>query len=142
MMKAGKYYVGDLCYVLNDVWDEFCSITIEDHDCLDGEFQLSDGTKFASYRTKWGDGQYADQHRRWYAVDAGLIGCVSLEDLEKYGVQPTEEYGMGGNVIEFKEEFETSGGKHDGIITFGHIVIDTAGNEWGDDLDDGWGEEE
>ena len=138
-MKAGKYYVGDLCYVLNDVWDEFCSITIEDHDCLDGEFQLSDGTKFASYRTKWGDGQYADQHRRWYAVDAGLIGCVSLVDLEKYGVYPTVEHGMGGNVIEFKEDFETSGTRKEGIIRFGDLEIDTTGSVWADEeRDDDW----
>ena len=42
-MPAGKYYVGDLCYVMTDEeWEEFCGITINGNKCIDGEFQLSD----------------------------------------------------------------------------------------------------
>lgn len=29
MMKAGTYYVGDLCYVLHEDWDEVCSLIID-----------------------------------------------------------------------------------------------------------------
>lgn len=25
-MPAGRYYVGDLCYVMDDVWDEVCDL--------------------------------------------------------------------------------------------------------------------
>ena len=48
MMKAGTYYIGDLCYVMHDRWDEFCSITCSEHNVLDGEFNLKDGTRFAT----------------------------------------------------------------------------------------------
>ena len=38
-MPAGRYYIGDLCYVMSDEeWDEFCSLTIKDNKCFDGEF--------------------------------------------------------------------------------------------------------
>ena len=76
MMPAGKYYVGDLCYVMHPEWDEFCSITIKEHTCLDGEFNLKDGRRFATFGTKWGDGEYRDQFGNRYGVDAGLIGCI------------------------------------------------------------------
>ena len=34
-MPAGKYYIGDLCYVMSDKeWEEFCSLTIKDNKCL------------------------------------------------------------------------------------------------------------
>ena len=52
MMLAGQYYVGDLCYVMtDDEWDQLCSITIKDHKCLEGEFNLPDGRRFAMYGT-------------------------------------------------------------------------------------------
>ena len=49
-MPAGKYYIGDLCYVMNDAeWDEFCSITIDGHNVIDGEFQMKDGRRFERF---------------------------------------------------------------------------------------------
>lgn len=51
MMPAGTYYVGDLCYVMHDVWDEFCDITIEGLSVLDGVFSLKNGVKFATFGT-------------------------------------------------------------------------------------------
>ena len=60
-MPAGKYYIGDLCYVMSDAeWEEFCSITIDGHNVIDGEFQLKDGRRFATYGTAFGDGVYSD----------------------------------------------------------------------------------
>ena len=56
MMPAGTYYVGDLCYVMSDEeWDQFCSITIEGMNCLEGEFTMPDGRRFATYGTAYGD---------------------------------------------------------------------------------------
>ena len=44
MMPAGKYYIGDLCYVMtDDEWREICAIIIKGNQCLDGEFELPDG---------------------------------------------------------------------------------------------------
>lgn len=129
-MPAGKYYVGDLCYVLHDEWDEVCEIifnTPEPHGVLDGEFTLKDGRKFAIYSTAYGDGQYYDNYGRAYPVDAGSIGCILLEGIDQSN---TENDITLGNVVEFATEFETSAGRFtskdwDGIIRFGSVEIDT-----------------
>ena len=55
-MRPGKYYVGDLCYVMDDEWDDVCSLIIQGNECVDGEFTLPDGRRFASYGTMYGDG--------------------------------------------------------------------------------------
>lgn len=127
MMPAGKYYVGDLCYVMNDKeWDQFCSITTKGNQCLDGEFEMPDGRKFATYGTKFGDGEYRDQHGNRYAVDAGLIGCILVDDIRAEKYDNLEKLGA---VHEFKTDFVTSGGRSDydwtGTIQFGRIRIET-----------------
>jgi len=128
MMPAGEYYIGDLCYVMSEEeWDEFCSITIQGNRCLDGEFVLSDGRRFATYGTAWGDGSYFDQHRHEYAVDAGLIGCILIKDIkiEKNNILEL------GNVVKIDYDFITSGGRADGnmdwdgVIHIGPIRIET-----------------
>jgi len=119
-MKAGKYYVGDLCYVLHDRWDEFCALTCSGSRVLDGEFNLRDGTRFATYTTRWGDGNYFDEQGKSYDVDAGLIGCVALEDINF--ADPSNSI-VGGRVVEFVRDFATfSSG---GVISIGTITIDT-----------------
>lgn len=120
-MPAGKYYVGDLCYVLHDSWDEFCDITINDRNCLDGEFNFKDGRRFATFGTKWGDGQYNDQDYHRYFVDAGLIGCVRVEDMDENLREQAGDFG--GRIVEFPEPFEVR--EEDGKIYIGHVVIDT-----------------
>lgn len=124
MMKAGTYYVGDLCYVMKDRWDEFCTITIVENDCLEGEFQLLDGIKFASYSTLHGDGLYRDKEGRQYPVDAGLIGCIRVEDIPLSFWQENRGDVSCGNVIEFPHDFSTE--SFQGRMHFGHVYIDTA----------------
>jgi len=120
MMPAGQYYIGDLCYVMSDAeWNDFCSITIQGHRCLSGEFVLNDGRRFATYQTKYGDGLYQDQFENRYGVDAGLIGCIRIEDIrvDKYNIKEL------GSIVEFKTDFVTS--YEDGVIKIGHVMIDT-----------------
>lgn len=119
MMRAGKYYVGDLCYVLNDEdWDNVCALIIKDNQRLEGEFELRDGRRFAIYGTTWGDGAYEDEFGKNYSVDSGTIGCILLEDITKGEI--LESF---GNIVEFHNDFETF--EKDGIIHIGKIVIDT-----------------
>lgn len=118
-MPAGKYYVGDLCYVMHDVWNEFCEITINDHQCLDGVFALSDGRLFATFGTMYGDGCYQVQIGREYSVDAGLIGCIRFEDITD-----PEANISGGHIINFGEDFEVF--EDNGVIIFGDLEIDIA----------------
>ena len=85
-MPAGKYYVGDLCYVMdNDEWRQVCARTIQGEKIADGEFELPDGRRFAIYSTAYGDGGYYDQYGHTYSVDAGSIGCILMSDMiDKY----------------------------------------------------------
>lgn len=136
-MKPGKYWVGDLCYALGDQWDEVCDITIKD-ECMSGEFALFDGTPFAMYGTKWGDGCYPDRQGRGYPVDSGTIGCISVDYLLKHHGLPREGF---GHVIDFPHEFETSR-ENNGMIHIGHVSIDTGNNtDWEIDEDEDEDEE-
>jgi len=133
-MKAGKYYVGDLCYVLGDRWSEVCDLIIHSGMCLDGVFTLKDGTVFACHGTAYGDGCYSDQLGNEYPVDSGTIGCVLVEDITEGELRD----GL-GNIIEFKERFEVD--SDEGLIQIGHLEIDTRGESEEDD-DYLYGEEE
>lgn len=85
MMRAGTYYVGDLCYVMHPQWNEVCGLMFNtgrgNDGVLDGEFNLANGVRFALHSTAYGDGTYYDQQDRRYPVDAGLIGCIAVEDV-------------------------------------------------------------
>ena len=75
------FYIGDICYVLNDkvyhgVWGKA--------EYKDGIYkEPSTGFEFAVAGTAYGDGEYEDNEFRRYYVDAGCIGLVPLELVEK-----------------------------------------------------------
>lgn len=120
-MKSGRYYVGDLCYIMNDEeWDQASTLMFHGVELLTGEFNLPDGRRFAKYFTAYGDGTYQDQHGRSYSVDSGTIGCIHVDDIKTNKYEHIEEL---GNFIEFDQPFVT--GEEDGLITFGPVVIDT-----------------
>jgi hypothetical protein len=121
-MPAGKYWVGDLCYVLDHEWDEVCDKMFSTPDGS-GEFQLNDGRKFAVYGTKWGDGSYEDNYGRIYHVDAGSIGIISAKDIGYHNMK--EGPVSGGNLVDFPEPFATYGGRKNGKIVFGPVTIET-----------------
>lgn len=130
-LPAGKYWVGDLCYVMHEDWDEVCGLFFkdrDDHGCNEGLFTLKDGRKFVSFNTKWGDGGYCDEAENEYSVDAGLIGCILVSDI-KHG---DDFHNLdGGHIHEFTSPFNCSGGRSeqgrdwDGVIRIGHINIET-----------------
>jgi len=131
MMPAGSYYVGDLCYVMsNEEWDEVCSLTIIDNKCIEGEFTLKDGRRFAMYGTEWGDGVYRDFAGNEYSVDSGTIGCIKWQDIKELKYEHIIKLGV---VHEFNTDFVTGGGRGqedwEGTIQFGRIVIETNSNE-------------
>lgn len=127
MMPAGKYYIGDLCYVMtNEEWREFCDITLDGQKVKDGEFQFKDGRRFATYSTAFGDGVYHDQYGHSYSVDAGLIGCILVEDIKADKYDNLLDLGA---IQEFDTDFVTGGGRGtpewQGTIQFGRVVIET-----------------
>lgn len=138
MMPAGKYYIGDLCYVMDAEWTEVCSITINGNACLDGEFALADGRRFASYGTMYGDGVYESNIGTQHSVDAGLIGCIRVEDIRDTRY-PASKLMQLGAVVDFPGSFETK--EENGIIVFGHVQIDT-GSEEDDYYEDDYADED
>ena len=126
-MPPGKYYVGDLCYVMtNEEWREFCDITLDGQKVKDGEFEFKDGRRFATYSTAFGDGVYHDQYGHSYSVDAGLIGCILVEDIKANKYDNLLDLGA---ILEFDTEFVTSGGRGEsgweGTIQFDYVYIET-----------------
>jgi len=116
----GKYYVGDLCYVISDAgWDDFCKMTITDGgNVLDGYFKWK--SKFLwTHGTAYGDGCFLDQNGDEYSVDAGLIGVLPFELIDKHEYDITDL----GNVLEFFTPFTCD--YDDGIFIIGHLKIDT-----------------
>jgi hypothetical protein len=120
-MPAGEYYVGDLCYVIEE-WEDFCSVIIDGDSVIEGEYRMPDGRKFASYGTAWGDGVYEDVAGRQYSVDAGLIGCILVSDITRkdYDIERIKKLGA---IHTFDTDFIT--GKEGGVIFFGRVQIDT-----------------
>jgi len=121
MMRPGTYYCGDLCYVMHPQWKEVCNLMFAtgDNSVLDGEFNLANGVRFALHSTAYGDGTYQDQEGRDYPVDAGLIGCIRVED-----VYDPEWYLAGVQTVVFDKQFELV--YNDGIISFVYADGDVA----------------
>lgn len=117
ILQKGVYYIGDLCYVMDDEWEELCDL-IEGHQYPDeGLFRLSDGRQFAIFNTAYGDGEYYDKEDRTYLVDSGTIGCIKVEHIKK---DLDERL---GNVVEMPHDFYCySDGK---TIYFGELAIQT-----------------
>jgi hypothetical protein len=130
MMKAGKYWVGDLCYVFDDDWSDVLDVIIDGEKVLEGEFNLADGRRFAVFNTAYGDGEYRDQKGHSYYVDAGSIGCILVDDIKanKY-----DDLTKCGNIVEFTKDFAVF--EDSGLITFGHIEIDTDPRDDWNDMD-------
>lgn len=131
-MKAGTYYVGDLCYVLTDAeWNEVCDDLRENE-----EFTLSNGKIIFLGSTAYGDGEYTDNYGRLYSVDSGTLGVVCVDDLDE------DELSDEDIVVEFTSDFPCY--VENGVFRFGNIVIDTNAEEWDeeDEEEDAWDEED
>lgn len=116
--EPGKYWIGDLCYVMDDKWDEVCDAMIDGHDVKEGGFVLKDGTEFAMFNTAWGDGTYLDNSGHEYPVDSGGIGIIKFDDVTAANVHVEL-----GRIVEFKSPFIAE--NVDGIIYFGKLSINT-----------------
>jgi hypothetical protein len=134
-MPAGKYYVGDLCYVMHPEWKEVCRLFFPPYappKGVEGEFTLADGRRFASFATAYGDGEYRSSINTLHSVDSGSIGCILLSDIRdnQYSLERLQELGA---IIDFEAPFEVEADY--GLLKFGNVLIETAG-------DDEWEEED
>lgn len=134
-MKAGKYYIGDLCYVLRDeIWDEVCGLLFHGWGNVldDGLHKLKDGREFYIFSTAHGDGVYKDQVGFEYAIDSGTIGCILADSVK------LPERGK-FRVVDLPDAYSYVDG---GTLYFGNVIINTDGEEdededdWSDDYSD------
>lgn len=128
-MPAGRYYIGDLCYVMHPEWTEVCRLFFPADappKGVEGEFTLKDGRRFASFATAYGDGEYRSSINTGHSVDSGSIGCIRVEDIRDTEYTPEVQAELGA-FIDFPEPFEVSNDQ--GMLTFGHVQIETAADE-------------
>lgn len=130
-MPAGTYYIGDLCYVMHPEWNEFCSITINRHEVVNGEFALDDGRRFAAFRVKYGDGSYVSNIGTEHLVDVGLMGCIRIEDITSTTATISTMNSIGA-IVTFYSPFDVY--QSNGSINFGHVTINVSGIGEDDDL--------
>ena len=123
-MPAGRYYIGDLCYVMHPEWDEVCALffpTNQSGRGVEGEFTLRDGRRYASFGTAFGDGEYYNNMGTSHCVDSGSIGCIRMEDIRDDEYSNLESLGA---IVEFDQPFEVEKiGR--GLLQFGHVEIET-----------------
>jgi hypothetical protein len=128
-LQPTNYYIGDLCYVMHDCWEEVCDLMFphDTEEMFEGELELADGRKFITYGTAYGDGQYTDQNGKPYAVDSGTLGAIKVDEIRDLdGFNRTVENGC-GHVHEFPTEInEMDCYNQDGEIGLYTVVIDTA----------------
>lgn len=80
VLPSGTYYVGDPCYVFDHPsWDALGEQT----DWFETPLATLAGRSLVVFGTAYGDGTYADLDGNLYPVDAGLIGVVPVELIER-----------------------------------------------------------
>ena len=127
-----KYYVGDLCYVMDDAWSEVCGVADLDNEDWDNE--LEDGRKFILFSTTFGDGTYNDLDGNPYSVDSGTIGAVlvnNISDVEALNQALSD--GL-GHLHTFDSELTEDNCFYDGGVL--HIVDVTIDTDYGPESDD------
>ena len=126
-MPAGRYYIGDLCYVMHPEWDECVDLFFPyvpgqpAGRGVEGEFTLKDGRRFASFGTAWGDGTYNSNIGTEHMVDSGSIGCIQIEDIRDTTYNDLEQLGA---IVDFTQPFEVRKVSL-GLLRFGHVDIET-----------------
>lgn len=126
-VPAGTYYIGDPCYCFDEEWHSL----LDKNEVFDIPMVTWKDGIVLGFRTQYGDGVYYDQYRRCYPVDAGLIGLVSLSAAEE--APPTS---LHWPTIQITFSQPTTCTRYDdGVLQFGHIVIETGDVEEDDDYE-------
>jgi len=113
-IQAGKYYLGDPCYSLNESWKD---ILKQSNNFKESLIDVPEG-QILAFKTAYGDGQYPSNAGRRFCVDSGLIGLVPMALAEK-----EKQTIFNSMPIEFTEP--TLCKRVKGKLYFGIVVIDT-----------------
>lgn len=95
-IKSNRFYIGDICYVLND--DLYQDIWGNKYNFKDGiiDFGIN---QVLVHGTAYGDGCYEDNKGNTYYVDAGVIGIVPEELIDWNRIE--RDYGDKNKIYEF-----------------------------------------
>lgn len=126
-MSAGKYFIGDPCYVMDvDDYIMLADEILACHKFDGGEFTVRDGQKIVVLPTKHNHSEYPSNENIFFPVDSGTIACIPIEYLlEPSGVTKKHNLECCGMIKEFPEHFKVS--EYDGLLFFGDTIIETDG---------------
>ena len=132
---AGKYYIGDPCYLFDQSWDKI----LQENQYFDKEDQVINGVSVMVDGTAWGDGLFFGNFEGRIPVDAGLIGILPVELIgldNKVTIEQVtaEDFGL---IVDFATPIDCY--TEEGVFHFGDITIDTNGD---DDEEDLWDEDD
>lgn len=114
ILPAGKYYIGDPCYVIRGAnWQKVC-------DELEDGIYTNLNHPFFMASTAYGDGSYMDQEGNEYGVDSGQLGAVPIALIET-SVAQAESLGI---IRDFPDGLIIGYGTG-ATFEFGEIVIHT-----------------
>ena len=126
VLPAGKYYIGDPCYVIEgEKWDKFL---IPYWGLNQGGVFDFDSIPVCAFATQWGDGCFPASDGSILGVDAGIIGAIPLE-LCKSG-DPTR-----GTEVEFDSSFSCHR-EPNGKLWFGDFWVMTNDEDDGEEEND------
>lgn len=121
---AGTYFVGDPCYAMShDEWDAMLDQSgLADQDGA-GVAAMPNGTvrRMWMQGTRDGDGTYEDGDGREFCVDSGTLGLVPKDEIDPALHEGLERLGA---FVTFTSPVAITKGD-DGVITFGHVRINT-----------------
>ena len=131
IFKAGKYVIGDLCYLIDDdEWGNFLD-EVEYGDTREITIDDNPSVKCFYDSTSYGDGGFLAEGMGAsilqnnlidykLPVDAGIIGIVSAEILDNYGIELPD----GLILVDFKTDFGVY--CKNGDFNFGNVItVDT-----------------
>lgn len=124
-LPAGTYFVGDPCYAVPDaLWSEF----LERGSFVGNEMLRIDNMYAAAVDTMHGDGEYRDAKGEYtFPVDAGLLGVVNVDAIQKEMLDDIVAHKMGA-IVTFDTPFKVSVDGY-GLVRVGEILIDTDARE-------------
>ena len=133
-LPAGEYYIGDLCYVLPNQWDEICKHLYKDNlNPLPQWVKLEGKVPLEMVVVVIGDdGGYRElESGKILPVDSGTIGCIwtkyidpsLLEEAKRLGLIITLE---SPTILSYHKKIDTKLNTETSSIHLGSLTIETS----------------
>lgn len=137
-LPAGKYVIGDLCYILPDeLHNKIVVLDYPGTRVLSFQYGKQLVEMFVFFDSTFiGDGLYRDQHGHEFPVDGGVIGCVLLDNLPASLVEMMLDEDTLSDTHQFTFDESFVPYCDDGIFDIASVHIDTKHGDNDDDEND------